>query len=67
MLNSGEIGPLEKQDVPEKAAMPLPLLPPHPDPILSHAAVLCTLMIVRTLTSSASYIEEAIRLEPIAS
>ena len=32
VLDSGENGQLEKPDVPEKAAMPLPPLPPRPDP-----------------------------------
>ena len=32
ILDSGENGQLETPDVPEKAAMPLPPLPPHPDP-----------------------------------
>lgn len=32
VLDSGENGQLQTPDVPEKAAMPLPPLPPHPDP-----------------------------------
>ena len=32
VLDSGENGQLETPDVPEKAAMPLLLLPPHSDP-----------------------------------